>query len=175
MKRIVALFLLFAMFVSTAYAEGLGAWLGGLSSLFSSDDEVTYGVGETVEIDGLTMKLINVMTSKGNSYYTPASGKEYVILEFEILNNTKEEIALSTLMNFTFWCDDTNYIIDLNALATAMLSGKYQLDRVVEAGQRATGVIGYEIPTNWEVLKVDFKKEIPFGDSVIFKVDMNAQ
>lgn len=175
MRRLLSFVLVLLLMTSVASAEGWGDMFGGLTSLFSSKDEVTYGVGEKVEVDGLVVTLTDVMTSKGNSYYKPASGKEYVILQFEIKNDSKEDITLSTMMNFTFWCDNTICVIDVNALATAMLSGKYQLDCAVEAGKKVTGVIGYEVPKNWEQLKVEFKKELLFGESVTFKVDANAQ
>lgn len=175
MKRILAFVLSLILMAGAASAEEWSDLFGGLSSLFSSNDEITYGVGEKVEVDDLVVTLTDVMVSKGNSYYKPASGKEYVILQFEIKNDSKEDITLSTMMNFTFWCDNTICVIDVNALATAMLSGKYQLDCAVETGKKVTGVIGYEVPKNWEQLKVEFKKELLFGESVTFKVDANAQ
>ena len=171
MKRLVALSLLMMLLVNTASAESWGDLFGGLTSLFRSKDEVTYGIGEEVETGDLTVTLTDVLTSKGNSYYKPDSGKEYVILQFEIANNGKKDITLSTMMNFTFWCDDTICIIDLEALATAMLAGKYQLDCAVEAGEKVNGVIGYEIPSDWNEMKIEFKKEIYFGDTIVFLVD----
>lgn len=175
MKKLLAILLSLFLFTSVASAEGWGGLLGGLSSLFSASDEVTYGVGEKAEVDDLVITLTDVMTSKGNSYYKPISGNEYVILQFEIENKSEEDVVISTMMNFTFWCDDTNYVIDVNALATAMLSGKYQLDCAVEAGKKVSGVIGYEVPQNWEQLKIEFRKEIIFGDAVTFLVDKNAK
>lgn len=175
MRKLLLFVLALLLMTSVASAEGWSDMFGGLTSLLSSKDEVTYGVGEKVEVDDLVVTLTDVMTSKGNSYYKPANGKEYVILQFEIQNNSKEDVTLSTMMNFTFWCDNTICVIDVNALATAMLSGKYQLDCAVEAGKKVTGVIGYEVPKNWEQLKIEFKKELLFGESVTFKVDANAQ
>lgn len=171
MKRTVAIILsLVLLFSTNAYAMDLGDLFGGLTSLFSSKDEVTYGVGEVVEHDGISIKLINVMQSKGNSYYKPTKGKEFLIFEFSVVNRSKEDLALSTMLCFSMWCDDVNYTISLDALATAMLSGKYQLDRVVEPGDSVTGVVGYEVPSDWKEAKVQYTKEAVLGKTITFVV-----
>lgn len=173
MRKLLATFLVTLLLFSTASAEGFGDFLGGLSSLFSSNNEATYGVGDEAAVDDLIFKLTDVMTSKGNSYYKPDTGMEYVILQFTITNNGTDNALLSTIMNFTFWCDDTIHTIDLEALATGMLSGKYQLDCAVESGKKVTGIIGYEVPSDWKTLKVECRKEVYFGDTVTFLVERN--
>ncbi len=170
-KRIVSLLLIVwvCVFSASAFATGLDDLLGGLNSLFSSDEE-TFEVGELVELDGLTIKLVNVLESTGNSYYTPAAENEFLIFEFEIENLSEEELTLSTVLCFSAWCDDKLYTISLEALSTAMLSGKYQLDCVVEPGESVTGVVGYEVPKDWENAKVEFTPEALFGEKVSFAV-----
>ena len=40
------------------------------------------------------MTLNNVYESRGNEYYTPAEGNEYVILEFTVENGGEEEVSV---------------------------------------------------------------------------------
>lgn len=152
-----------------ACASGLDGLFGGLTSLFSSEEK-TYGVGEIAETNDLTIELTNVMESKGNSYYTPTNGNVYLILEFCINNTSKEDILLSTALCFSAWCDNELCIINSEALATAMLSGKYQLDCGVEPGKKVTGVVGYEVPKDWKEMKIQFSKEVVFGETITFAV-----
>lgn len=178
MKKLISLAISIVMvfsFTGTAYTEGWDDLFGGLTSLFKAEDEVTYGVGEVAETDGVSLELINVMESTGNSYYTPESGNEYILLEFKIENHSEETIWLSTVMSFSTWSDDTLMTISFDALATAMLSGKYQLDCAVEPEESVTGVIGYEVPTDWKKIKVQYTKETLFGETLTFVVDREAE
>ena len=68
----------------TAYAIDLGDLFGGLTSMFSPSTEDAFKVGDTAEIGKVRMTLNNVYESRGNEYYTPAEGNEYVILEFTV-------------------------------------------------------------------------------------------
>lgn len=108
--------------------------------------------------------------SRGNEYYTPAEGNEYVILEFTVENGGEEEVTLSTMLSFSTWCDGKSCTISLEALGTATLSGKIQLDCVVAAGEKATGVLGYEVPADWQEISVKYTEEVMFGESAVFAV-----
>lgn len=146
---VLAAALALALLVSeTAYAVDLGDLFGGLTSMFSPSTEDVFKVGETAEIGKVRMTLNNVYESRGNEYYTPAEGNEYVILEFTVENGGEEEVTLST----------------------AMLSGKIQLDCVVAAGEKATGVLGYEVPADWQEISVKYTEEVMFGESAVFAV-----
>lgn len=171
-KSVVAwiLVLLLLGSASSAMAEW-GDWLGGLSSIFAADEDVAYGVGELASTDDVEIKLINVMQSNGSSFYKPESGKKFVILEFEVKNTGRKELVLSTMLCFQAWCDDEHCEISLDALALAMMNGKYQLDTVVEPGHTVRGVIGYEVPTDWQEIKVEYSEEVFLGDRLVFLIE----
>ena len=173
MKRfgIVIITMVLVLSMNCAPALAMGDWLGGLTSIFSAKDEKIYGVGEKAVGDDVSVTLINVMQSSGNSYYTPENGKEYLILEFTIENRTKEDIMLSTALCFSMQCDGAYYSIDLEALATAMFAGKYQLDCAVEPGKKVTGVVGYQVPKDWKEFRIKFSPEVYFGDKLTFGVE----
>lgn len=173
MRKSLVAFLL-ALILSVASVSAMadwGDWLGGTFSLFSSDEDDAYRIGEVAELDHVDMKLINVIVSKGNSYYKPESGRMFVILEFEVKNKGREDVPLSTMMSFNVWCDDQHCDISIDALAVAMMNGKYQLDTVVEPGKTVRGVIGYEVTVDWQKIKVEFSEEMFFGENAIFLIE----
>ena len=167
---LVAALALALLISETAYAIDLGDLFGGLTSMFSPNTEDAFKVGETAEIGKVRMTLNNVYESRGNEYYTLAEGNEYVILEFTVENGGEEEVTLSTMLSFSTWCDNKSCTISLEALSTAMLSGKIQLDCVVAAGEKATGVLGYEVPADWQEISVKYTEEVMFGESAVFAV-----
>lgn len=173
MKKLLSVLLAFVCmftFAAPASAMDFDDFLGGLTSIFKAEEK-TYGVGETVEVDDVSIELINVMESKGNSTYTPAQGNEYLLFEFEIENLSNEEVVISTILCFNAWCDDVSTSISLDALSLGALSGKYQLDRVVAPGEKATGIVGYEVSQDWKEMKIQFSKEFYFGETVTFAVE----
>lgn len=173
MKRITAIILLVVCLCSSscASASDLNDLFGGLTSLFGSKEEVIYGVNEPAVVDDITITLKDVFQNNGSSFYQPEEGCEFVILEFQVQNDKKKELSLSTMLSFSMWCDDKLYTIDIEALSTAMFSGKYQLDTVVEPGKKVTGVIGYQVPKDWKEIRVEFKPELIYSDKVMFVVE----
>ena len=167
-KLIVWVMILAITFSSSAFALDLDGMLGGLTSMFSPDAEGAHLPGETAETDDVSITLTNVYRSGKNDFYTPADGYEYVIIEFTFENNSKEELALSTMLSFVTWCDEQMYSISLEALGTAAISGKMQLDCVVASGDSITGVIGYEVPEEWKEVIVEFKKDTFIGKPIKF-------
>jgi hypothetical protein len=71
MKRLFTILLVVIILSSgTAYATDSGDTLGGLTSKLSAEDDVTYGVGETATIDGVSATLIEV-SGRGKSLQCP--------------------------------------------------------------------------------------------------------
>lgn len=169
MRKLVILTLILAIFLqSTAFALDMGGLLGGLTSMFSPDADDAYAPGETAEDDDVRITLTNVYTNRGNDYYTPTDGCEYVIVEFTFDNNSAEDQTLSTLLCFSAWCDNKMCSLSLEALGTALFSGKMQLDCIVESGESVTGVVGYEVPKDWEKMVVEYKKDSILSKSIKF-------
>lgn len=170
MKRLAALIMaILILSSSSAYAFGFEDLLGGLSTIFGSDEDIpTYEVGEKGTVEGITATLVKVSESKGNKTYTPAKGHVYLICEFKIENGTVEDLILSSALCFNATLDDTTYQLSIEALAISMLAGTYQLDQVVEAGKRINGVVGYEVPIGWKELRIKFTPDGWGGDSIAF-------
>lgn len=66
----------------------------------------SFGVGDTVALDGVSVTLKSVSESQGANFVKPESGKVFVLCEFEIENNSGSDIAVSSIMSFEAYIDD---------------------------------------------------------------------
>ena len=126
-----------------------------------------FGVGEVVELNDVSTTLIKVTESSGSRYNKPSSGKVFVLCEFEIANNTNEEIAVSSFVSFSAYCDD--YAVDTSFSAVSeRADGQQTLDSSVAPGKKTRGVIGYEVPSNWKELEIRYAPNWWKGQEVVF-------
>jgi len=58
------------------------------------EEKKTYGIGDTVEIDGVKFTLKNVSLTDERNEFAETNPKQVVKIEYEIVNNTEEEIAV---------------------------------------------------------------------------------
>ena len=173
MKRAVILILaLVFTFSSAAFALefDLSDMLGDFTSMFSPDADKAYGPQELVETDDLNIELTNVIEVQNSNMYSLDADNEYVIIEFSIENKDSKDLSLSSMMSFSTWCDGELCTISVEALGTAMLAGKMQLDCVVDSGDSVTGIIGYEVPKDWKEIIVQYKGESIIGKTIDFAI-----
>lgn len=130
-----------------------------------------FGVGETVELNGVMVTLVGVTESTGSTYNKPTEGNVFVLCEFEIANNSDEEITVSSMMSFEAYCDD--YACNYSLSAILEKENKNQLDGTVAAGKKFNGVIGYEVPADWAELEIRFTPDFWSGKDIIFVVSSN--
>lgn len=123
-------------------------------------------VGEAAELDGVSVTLVNVSESTGSQFNTPTEGNVFVICEFEIENNSDDEVVVSSIMSFDAYCDDYTCTYSLSALLEK--DDKNQLDGTVAAGKKFNGVIGYEVPADWSDLEIRFTPDFWDGKEIIF-------
>lgn len=131
-----------------------------------SGTENKFLVGETAELKGVNVTLVNVSESKGSAYNEPNEGNVFVICEFEIANNSDKEIAVSSMMSFDAYCDDYACTFSLGAMIEK--GNKNQLDGTVAAGKKFNGVVGYEVPEDWQELEIVFTPDFWSGKDIIF-------
>lgn len=122
--------------------------------------------GETAELRGVNVTLVGVTESTGSDYNTPTEGNVFVLCEFEIANESDEEIAVSSVMSFEAYCDD--YVCNYSFTALLEKGNKNQLDGTVAAGKKMNGVIGYEVPVGWKELEIHFTPDFWSGKSITF-------
>lgn len=129
-------------------------------------EKTIFGVGDKVELNDIIVTLVDVRESSGGNYMTPSDGKVFVICEFEIENNSKSDIAVSSMLSFEAYIDDYSTSMSLSA----MLSDKKpQLDGSVAAGKKMNGVIGYEVDPDWSTIEVRFKADFWSSKEFVFE------
>lgn len=132
----------------------------------NNNKNTEFFAGETAQLKNILVTFINVSESTGSTYNKPAEGNIFVICEFEITNNSKEEITVSSIMNFEAYCDD--YACSLSLGAMIENDDKNQLDGTVAAGKKMRGVIGYEVPADWKELEVRYTPDLWSEKTIIF-------
>lgn len=136
------------------------------TEIVSQADKNTFAVGEIAELRDVQVSLVGVTESTGSSFNTPNEGNVFVLCEFEITNNSKEEVAVSSMLSFEAYCDDYTCAYSLSALMEK--GNKNQLDGTVAAGKKLKGVIGYEVSENWNELEIHFTPDFWSGKDIVF-------
>lgn len=135
------------------------------------EEKNRFSVGETAALKGVEVSLVGVTESTGSDFNTPAEGNVFVLCEFDIYNNSSEEISVSSMLSFEAYCDDYTCAYSLSALLEK--GSKNQLDGTVAAGKRLNGVIGYEVPADWQELEIHFNPSIWVGKDMVFVAENN--
>lgn len=124
-----------------------------------------YAVGEVGSLKNVEVTLVSVTESEGGDLFAPEEGNVFVICEFDIANQSKEELSVSSILSFDAYCDDYACSYSLSA---QMASDKSQLDGAVAAGKKMNGVIGYEVPSDWKELEIHFSPNVWSGKDLVF-------
>ena len=152
--------------VSSAENQGdASETAGSVQTVAQEAEQEQYGIGQTADINNIQTTLVSATESSGSEFNTPSEGNVFVLLEFEIANNSDDEISISSLMSFDAYCDD--YSIS-TSLSGALETDKSSLDGTVASGKKLNGVIAYEVPADWSEIEVHFTADYWSGDDIVF-------
>lgn len=178
MKKMIALVMACLLLLGLCACESGPSLVGSTPSGNNSSTETTsapadktFKVGDVVELDDVVVSFIGVTKSTGSDFYKPAEGKVYVLCEFEITNNSDEELAVSSMICFKAYCDD--YACDYSLGALMAKGDKDQLDGSVAAGKKMKGVVGYEIPADWKELEIQYTPDLLSSSKIVFVATNN--
>ncbi len=143
---------------------------GGEASESEAEEKSEYGVGETATVNDVDITLVGAVESAGDDFFTPAEGNKFEILEFEIANNSDEEVAVSSIMCFEAYCDDYSTDVSYDGELAPEAEGKSTLDGTVAAGKKMNGIIAYEVPADFERLEVDVNLDVWSDEAIKFVV-----
>lgn len=132
------------------------------------ESKLAFSAGETAELRGVSVTLVDVSKSTGSSFNVPTGGNVFVLCEFDIANNSDKEITVSSMLSFEAYCDDYTCTLSLGALMER--GNKNQLDGTVAAGKKINGIIGYEVPADWQELEIVFTPDVWSGKDITFIV-----
>lgn len=135
------------------------------SSISKTEQQTVFAVGETVSLNDIVVTLVDVSESDGKNYMKPEDGNTFILCEFEIENQSNNDIAVSSIMSFEAYVDDYSTNMSLTAVTS---SDKSQLDGSVAAGKKMNGVIGYEASKDWENIEIRFTPSFWSGKDITF-------
>lgn len=128
-----------------------------------------YGLMETAQANNIKVTMTKYEESSGHEWNVPSSGNIFVLVEFEIENNSTSDLAVSSIMSFDAYVD--NYSVNYSFGALMEKSDETQLDGTVASGKKMRGWIGWEVPADWSELEVHFTDNVWFGDDIKFLIN----
>ena len=177
MKKIISIIMACVLLLGLCACGGEPTRVGSASDFIDSDATLpttgkqVFKLGDAVELDGITVSFVDVVTSTGADFSKPEEGNVFVLCEFEIANNSKDELAVSSMMSFEAYCD--GYTCDYSLSALLAKGNKSQLDGTVAAGKKMRGVVGYEIPSDWKELEIQYTLDLIKGNKIVFLATSN--
>ena len=127
-----------------------------------------FGIGATAEMNDVQVTMVSYTQNSGSEYNKPSDGNEFVLVEFEIANNSDSEINISSMASFEAYADDYALNYSLNALLEK--NDANQLDGTIAAGKKMNGVIGYEVPADWKTIEIHFKDNVWSSNKFKFEI-----
>lgn len=124
-----------------------------------------FGVGETVNFDGLHITVNDAYITKGNpDEFTEAMNDYYVVVDVTIENTTDQSAAVSSLMQISL-LDADGYSQDIGI----GLNTKGSLDGEIGAGRKLSGEVAFDVHDS-EYFEFIFEDPFTTGQA-IWKLD----
>lgn len=128
--------------------------------------DAKFTVGDTADFDGVKVTLNSTVVSNGEEYSEPDSGKYFLGAIFTIVNDSDEDIDVSSELNFEAYCDGKSMNSDLMGLDAPEWDGYDQLDGDVASGKRMAGVMAYQVPKDFKKIEIRFQPDF-WGDKKV--------
>ena len=135
----------------------------------AESEKTTFTVGEIAEMNDVQVTMLSYEESDGADFVTPTEGNVFVLVEFEIANNSDSEIAVSSMLSFEAYADD--YALNYSLSSLMVKEGATQLDGTIASGKKMKGIIGYEVPADWSNLEIHFTDNVWDDDSFVFVIN----
>ena len=135
----------------------------------NTDSTLYSTIGDTLTDGSLSLTLTGAYKydSIGEGYFvnTPAEGKEYLVLFFDIENISDED-------EFISYYDFDGYVDDVACDTTIIFNdvdGIKNLSANLASGKKAQGFVAFEVDKDWKDFEISYK-QIFSDKSLIFKV-----
>lgn len=134
-------------------------------------EKTEFAVGETAEQKDIQISLVAATESAGTEYVTPDAGNVFLLLEFEIANNSSKDINISSIASFEAYCDDYSLTQDIMGLQAPEIEGKTQLDGSVASGKKMNGVIAYQVPSGYKNFEISVTPDFWSAKDIKFVIN----
>lgn len=137
---------------------------GSSNSQSSSDQKTEFKIGEAATFDDKSITVTNIERNydTGNQFAQPESGKEFVIVTVNIVNNGNSALDYNT---FEFKMQDSNGVQQSEAFS-ALAEGKLNSGSLAKGG-KVTGKLAYEVPKGDAGLKLLYQNFSFFSNKAI--------
>lgn len=134
----------------------------------AGNKENIFKIGETAELNNIQVTMIDYKESSGSEYNKPNDGNVFLLVEFEISNNSDLEMAVSSMLSFEAYADD--YVLDysLNAMID---NDENQLDGSIASGKKMKGWIGWEVPNDYKEVEIHFTDNVWTNNKFKFLIE----
>lgn len=132
------------------------------------EEKTIFSIGETAEMNDVQITMMSYEESTGSEFNTPAEGNVFVLVNFEIANNSDSELLVSSMASFEAYADD--YALNYSLSALLDKQDSTQLDGTVASGKKMNGWIGYEVPADWKNLEIHFTDNVWSSNKFIFNI-----
>lgn len=129
-----------------------------------AEEKTEFKVGEAASFDNKTVTVTDVQRNydTGNQFAQPESGKEFVIVTVNIINNSDKTLDYNT---FEFKMQDSNGV-QQNEAFSALTEGKLNSGSLAKGG-KVTGKLAYEVPKDDAGLKLLYQNFSFFDNKAI--------
>lgn len=133
-----------------------------------TDSIKSFSLGEIAEYNNVQVSVTECKQSSGTEWSTPEAGKTFVFLNLEIVNNSDEEITISSMASFEAYCDDYKLNYSSNAFMALIDVNAQQLDGSIAPGKKLNGYLGLEVPSDWKTIELYYKDNAWLGSNFKF-------
>ena len=130
-----------------------------------------YKQNETAAYNGIEITMDSYVESEGDDWSVPTEGNEFMFVHMTIVNQTSDDLVISSMASFENYCDDTK--LDYSAAAFTALattSDQPKLDGTIAPGETLEGYLSLEIPLNWSTVEIRYTDKIWSDDAVHFQI-----
>ena len=99
-----------------------------------------YKQNETAAYNGIEITMDSYVESEGDDWSVPTEGNEFMFVHMTIVNQTSDDLVISSMASFENYCDDTK--LDYSAAAFTALattSDQPKLDGTIAPGETLEG------------------------------------
>ena len=129
-----------------------------------------YKQNETAAYNGIEITMDSYVESEGDDWSVPTEGNEFMFVHMTIVNQTSDDLVISSMASFENYCDDTK--LDYSAAAfTALATTSDQPKLDERCSRRNPGRISsLEVPLNWSTIEIRYTDKIWSDDAVHFQI-----
>lgn len=130
-----------------------------------------YKVGDIAKFDGISFQVLDYEESTGDEWAAPKEGNKFLFVNMEIVNNTEEDLTVSSMASFESYCEGYKLDYSSNAFtALATNTDKQQMDGAIAPGKSLNGYLCLEVPEGWSSVEIQYSSNVWSEKKITFEI-----